>query len=982
MLICGEIHYFRVPKDLWYDRLLKLKRSGANCVSTYIPWNWHNPREDVVDFDDHYVDWSIPGYYSRRLRDFLSLAAELGLKVVARPGPYICSEWDSGGHPNWLYVKTNKLRSLDESYTKYASKWYSFVMPIIAEYAEKGVISMLQVENEYFWGNEPYIEKLYEEAAKYVRSIPIVTNENWYLGKIPNTIDDYPSPWDIRSFDEKTKNYMDSQANLLKMFMEMEGGWFSSIKHGNIPTNRLELPAEWTEILVKTAIGLGLNNINIYMFHGGTNPGYYTGKYITTSYDFDAAVREWGELSERYFNVKRTFMFLNSFSKEIERTKPVKNAYKQTSNCSELFERVGDNLSILVLRNMSDFPCYQRIIHEDKIIPSKSTIFVKPRYAKLLIFNYSLENTSFKLDYTSAEVLLKTTFKNTHVLILYAEPGEETETSITILEKPFKIHTYGSVRIAEEHSSVVIRIVHEDFDNIVVLESANGSRLILVYTSRKRAERTWVIDDHHLFIFISNIYYVGSMDQGNDNITLKVELDKNSCGYVTLISEIPIEKVTINNLDNYGVIRIFDNIYQLYIPSELCVDRSIHEYIVKEIFVKKDPIDYQFIEINPKTPLEEAGFYDNGLFIYKIYFSLDKNILSKISNGTLAISNFNDYAVVVLNGSYLTSGYHYIEAGARSFLQEGVNEAIIILESTGHPNDGLIFVPNGINGDLYLEKREDIPLVKWRKIELKIPYSSSFDISSFLVNPDLVKQTLLKWRELSSVEVYDINSPGLYITEIYFDNLKGHYLIDPGQSFYYNHYYRILLFVNKEYLGPLRGPVDITKYLKPGFNELALFVEWGAVSPRLVNYEYKLNGKWLVQKDTYGIVNGWQRCSWENNLTYSSLPLIIGGKGGKVLWFKAAVNIEEKPDSSKPRYISINSSGLRLMVFINGNFIGRIYDESPVKSLYIPEPALRKGVNEIVLLGVVTSNHAVLESVKVSEYYVNKNIEIKLYYRK
>jgi len=54
LYICGEIHYFRVPKPLWRDRLLKLKRAGGNCVSIYIPWNWHSPREDIVDFEDKY----------------------------------------------------------------------------------------------------------------------------------------------------------------------------------------------------------------------------------------------------------------------------------------------------------------------------------------------------------------------------------------------------------------------------------------------------------------------------------------------------------------------------------------------------------------------------------------------------------------------------------------------------------------------------------------------------------------------------------------------------------------------------------------------------------------------------------------------------------------------------------------------------------------------------------------------------------------
>ena len=45
LLIGGEFHYFRTPNELWEDRIVKMKRSGSNQVTTYIPWNWHEPVE-------------------------------------------------------------------------------------------------------------------------------------------------------------------------------------------------------------------------------------------------------------------------------------------------------------------------------------------------------------------------------------------------------------------------------------------------------------------------------------------------------------------------------------------------------------------------------------------------------------------------------------------------------------------------------------------------------------------------------------------------------------------------------------------------------------------------------------------------------------------------------------------------------------------------------------------------------------------------
>ena len=35
VVISGAMHYFRIPREYWYDRLLKLKECGFNTVETY-----------------------------------------------------------------------------------------------------------------------------------------------------------------------------------------------------------------------------------------------------------------------------------------------------------------------------------------------------------------------------------------------------------------------------------------------------------------------------------------------------------------------------------------------------------------------------------------------------------------------------------------------------------------------------------------------------------------------------------------------------------------------------------------------------------------------------------------------------------------------------------------------------------------------------------------------------------------------------------
>ena len=110
-LTSGSIHYFRIPADLWRDRLLKAKRAGLNCVQTYVAWNVHESLEG---------QWNFEG--DSDVAPFVELAGEMGMYVILRPGPYICAEWDFGGLPAWLAAKSGiSYRAPNATYTHF---WY------------------------------------------------------------------------------------------------------------------------------------------------------------------------------------------------------------------------------------------------------------------------------------------------------------------------------------------------------------------------------------------------------------------------------------------------------------------------------------------------------------------------------------------------------------------------------------------------------------------------------------------------------------------------------------------------------------------------------------------------------------------------------------------------------------------------------------------------------------------------------------------
>ncbi|XP_074999259.1 beta-galactosidase isoform X2 [Calonectris borealis] len=139
--ISGSIHYSRVPRYYWKDRLLKMKMAGLDAIQTYVPWNYHEPQLGVYDFSG-----------DKDLEYFLQLANDAGLLVILRAGPYICAEWDMGGLPAWLLEKKSVvLRSSDSDYLAAVEKWMGVLLPKMRPhlYQNGGPIIMVQVENEY-----------------------------------------------------------------------------------------------------------------------------------------------------------------------------------------------------------------------------------------------------------------------------------------------------------------------------------------------------------------------------------------------------------------------------------------------------------------------------------------------------------------------------------------------------------------------------------------------------------------------------------------------------------------------------------------------------------------------------------------------------------------------------------------------------------------------------------------------------------------
>jgi hypothetical protein len=320
----GAFHYFRCPKELWRDRFQKIKDAGFNTVETYVAWNWSEPQMPA-DTND-YSKMNLTD-----LDDFLKMAEEFGLYVIVRPGPYICAEWDTGGYPQWLLTKKpglpirsqGWLRSDDPVYLAWCKHWYDAVCPVIAKHqitrkspGQPGVI-LVQVENEYDFGphftDDAKINQV-KALAGFARAdgidVPLITcwthqvrgSTDPVLRQIFDCSNFYPR-WNVegelRSGISKLRA---EQPDAPLATTELQGGWFSKVGD-KLSEEQDGVTASQINNITLFALQMGDTIVNYYMLFGGSNPGDWAARDLTTTYDYNAPIREWGGIGDRYQRV-------------------------------------------------------------------------------------------------------------------------------------------------------------------------------------------------------------------------------------------------------------------------------------------------------------------------------------------------------------------------------------------------------------------------------------------------------------------------------------------------------------------------------------------------------------------------------------------------------------------------------------------------------------------------------------------------------
>jgi beta-galactosidase len=298
-IISGEMHYERVPREYWRDRLQKARAMGLNTISTYVFWNVHEPKPGTYDFGGQYD-----------VAEFIRMAQSEGLYVILRPGPYACAEWDLGGLPAWLLADPSiVLRSADEKFLAPAERWLKRLGQELAplQITRGGPIIAVQVENEYgsFGQDKAYLARI-RDALKNAGLGEAMLYTADGGDQLPNgTLPDLPAVVNFGPGEAKTEfaKLQKFRPGAPVMSGEYWDGWFDHWGEKHHDTNSEQQARELDWILSQGY------SINLYMFHGGTSFGFMNGanwdhktyEPDVTSYDYDSPVSEWGTLTKKYF---------------------------------------------------------------------------------------------------------------------------------------------------------------------------------------------------------------------------------------------------------------------------------------------------------------------------------------------------------------------------------------------------------------------------------------------------------------------------------------------------------------------------------------------------------------------------------------------------------------------------------------------------------------------------------------------------------
>lgn len=311
-LVSGSIHYARVPRQLWAERIHAAKLAGLNTIETPVFWNRHEARPGHFDFSG-----------DNDLRAFIELIGKAGLYCILRPGPFVGADWDMGGLPPWLMAsKDIVLRRAGGPFLEASSRFITALVDRVRDLqvtspGSGGAIVLVQNEMAWTCGDEEAAQAYLGEISRYLReagiTVPLINANNLWQST-EGEIDGWTGSGDLQGTMRQFAAVRPDQPRLVVEFNVGSGSTWGV--ENPEPPHPADLQHRLAQIL-----GAG-GQFNLNPFHGGTNFGFWGGRrlgapdaFVTASNDHQAPLTETGGFGPTFHAVRRLCTFASRFAR-------------------------------------------------------------------------------------------------------------------------------------------------------------------------------------------------------------------------------------------------------------------------------------------------------------------------------------------------------------------------------------------------------------------------------------------------------------------------------------------------------------------------------------------------------------------------------------------------------------------------------------------------------------------------------------------
>lgn len=519
--VMGELHFSRIRKDLWEDRILKMKACGINIISTYLFWNHHEEIEGQFEWENE-----------KDLRSFIKLCRKHGLFVVPRLGPWSHGEARNGGTPDWILQKKYlKDRSNDVVYQNYVKRYFAQIANQLKGlyYKDGGNIIGIQLENEYWYGKEgePHIQWLKDTALENGIVVPMYTVTGWGDGSVP-PFEVIPlwggyadAPWVehvgkeyqpgnflFDSFRDN-ENIGNDQIKRQDVYMTYEKYPFFTCEMGvgvqNTYHRRLSIdPLDGLGMMI-AKLGSGSNLLGYYIFAGATQ---FTGKLWSTeeeqlktgywsrlpvkSYDFQAAIRESGEIAESYKKVKKLHYFVNEYEKDLAPMMPVIPKWEEDG--LQVAVRSNNETGYMFGINYSRYhpKKVQKSVKFEVKLKDKTLRFpqkgIEMQDSTVFIWPLNVELGAMRLNYATAQLM--GSVDNCYLFF----QNRQIPVELSFDKSTVKEVEVNRAKIKEESDSWVVSGLNPGKDCVLKVQLQNGEEKYVVILTEKEADNCWLLE--------------------------------------------------------------------------------------------------------------------------------------------------------------------------------------------------------------------------------------------------------------------------------------------------------------------------------------------------------------------------------------------------------------------------------------------------------------------------------------------------------